>query len=177
MKNELGLVHIYCGDGKGKTTAAMGLALRAIGSGLNVVVVQFLKNGNSGEIKLLQTLPNVKIFANFDINSFSFSMNDEENIICKKSHELNFQKATELCNNKQCDVLILDEIIGAINKGFFDESKLLDFIKNKTENIEVIMTGRNPTQNCLDVADYVSNISKVKHPFDKGICARVGIEK
>jgi len=153
MKNELGLVHIYCGDGKGKTTAAMGLALRAIGSGLNVVVVQFLKNGNSGEIKLLQNLPNVKVFANFDINSFSFSMNDEEKI------------------------LILDEIIGAINKGFFDESKLLDFIKNKTGNIEVIMTGRNPTQNCLDIADYVSNISKVKHPFDKGICARVGIEK
>ena len=87
------------------------------------------------------------------------------------------QQAIDLCNSGKCDVLVLDEIIGAVNNKTVDYEMLVDFLKNRPENIEVIMTGRNPKEELIEIADYVSEVNKVKHPFDKGIAAREGVEK
>ena len=176
-KNKLGFLHIYCGEGKGKTTAAMGLAVRALGNDLKVIIVQFLKNGRSGEIQVLEQTGKIKFFANPDIKGFSFNMNDIEKNKCRENHIDIFEKATNLCLTNECDILILDEIIGAIERNLFDEKVLLKWLQERSEKIEVILTGRYPSNELIQIADYVSRIEKIKHPFDKGMYARYGIEK
>lgn len=176
MKQKLGLTHIYCGDGKGKTTAAMGLALRAIGSGFKVVIVQFLKDGKSSEISVLKQFDNVKIIANTELKGFVFRMTPKQKAECKTFQLGQLEAATELCNSGECDLLILDEAIGAMNNDVLDSGMVVNFLRNRPSNIEVVLTGRDPQQELLKLADYVSEIVKVKHPFDKGINARTGIE-
>lgn len=177
MKQKLGLTHIYCGDGKGKTTAAMGLALRAVGSGFKVVIVQFLKDGKSSEISVLNSFSNVKIIVNTELTGFTFQMSSEQKADCKTFHNSQFLQAIELCNSGECDLLILDESIGAINSDVLDANLVLNFLRDRSKQIEVVLTGRNPQQELVDIADYVSEIVKIKHPFDNGIGARIGIEK
>ncbi|MEG2295169.1 MAG: cob(I)yrinic acid a,c-diamide adenosyltransferase [Oscillospiraceae bacterium] len=177
MTKKLGLTHIYCGDGKGKTTAAMGIALRGVQNNFNVVIMQFLKNGYSSEVLVLKTFPNVTVFANADLKGFTFTMNEHQTEYAKKVDAENFKQTVALCNTGKCDLLILDEAIGATNYGFLDHDVLVDFIKNRPQNMEVVMTGRNPSQTLIDLADYVSEIKKIKHPYDKGIHARTGIDK
>lgn len=177
MKKELGLTHIYCGDGKGKTTAAMGLALRAIENNFKVVIAQFLKSGKSSEIILLKKYPNVRFFSYEKLNKFTNCMNETELSECKNANNEILNEVINLCNSDACDVLILDEIIACMNKELLDVNKLYDFIKNRPSNIEVVMTGRNPQEKFIELADYVSEIRKIKHPYDKGINARLGIDK
>ncbi len=177
MKEELGLVHIYCGEGKGKTTAAMGLALRAIGHGLRVVIVQFLKDGQSGELMALEQFPQITIFAGKSTRAFSFHMTDEERAACKLEHDANLMNAIRLCESGSCDILILDEAVGAYQKKLLAQDLLLNFIENRPPNIEILLTGRNPDEKLCSLADYISEIKKIKHPFDRGIRARFGIEK
>ena len=176
MKEELGLIHIYCGDGKGKTTASMGLALRAIGHGFRVVITQFLKDGNSSELKVLSSFEKVTIISGKDVAGFSFNMSDEEKAIVTENHNNHLNNAIMLCENGECDVLVLDELLGAISTKLIDYERVISFLTNKPKNLEVIITGRNPNQELLELADYVCDISKVKHPYDKGIHARGGIE-
>ena len=175
--NKMGLTHIYCGDGKGKTTAAMGLALRAAGYGANVVVVQFLKDGDSSEVKALRTFPNVTVIAGKDVRGFSNSFDEAQRRQVTKNHNDHLREAIALCEDGKCDMLILDEAMGALSTGMLDEKLLMDFLKNRPEHIEVVMTGRNPGAQLLELADYVSDIRNVKHPYDKGIPARPGVEK
>ncbi len=177
MKDKLGLVHIYCGDGKGKTTAATGLAIRALGQGFKVVFVQFLKNGRSNEIGILEQFDGLKYFANKKMPTFSFKMNEQQKKESLEAHVEIFKEAVALCEKGNCDVLILDEIIGTLASALFDEDLLLDWLKNRPSNIEVILTGRNPSSRLLEQADYISEIKKIRHPYDKGIAARFGIEK
>lgn len=177
MEESLGLVHIYCGDGKGKTTAAMGLALRAIGSGKRVLVVQFLKDGSSGEIAALRQFPTVNFLVNDEVTGFTFNMSEGEKLSCKDCHNRQLQKAIELCDGGEVDLLVLDEAIGAINGGVLDEEIVLNFLQNRPQNVEIALTGRNPSEAFMEIADYISEIKKLKHPFDKGISARTGIEK
>lgn len=176
MKEKLGLTHIYCGDGKGKTTASMGLALRAIGNDLKVVIVQFLKDGNSSEVKLLKNYPNVAFFANKQIKCFTNAMNESQLLECTNANNEILKEAIKLCEADCCDFLLLDEIIACINKELLDVNLLFDFIKNRPSNIELVMTGRDPQDKLIELADYVSEIRKIKHPYDKGINARKGIE-
>lgn len=176
MKKETGLIHVYCGDGKGKTTAAMGLALRAAWRGLNVVIVQFLKDGDSGEIHALRTFPNVTVFANTEEGTCAFVMNDEEKARCKALHEKNLSEAVALCRDGRCDVLVLDEVMAALNKGLLDEALIMEFLASRPEDVEVVTTGRNPPAFLLGMADYVSEIVKRRHPFDRGVAARAGVE-
>ena len=147
---EKGLIHIYCGDGKGKTTAAIGLSVRAAGSGMRVLFVQFLKKAETSELNILTNLPQVTVLRPSEDESWM---------------------------DTQADLLVLDEAVGAYNREAIDRAKLLDFLKKKPEPLEVVMTGRNPSQELIDLADYVSEIRKIKHPFDRGIRARTGIEK
>lgn len=172
-----GLIHIYCGDGKGKTTAAVGLAVRCSGHNNKVLLVQFLKSRPTGELKSLALIPNIEIMRGKENNKFTFQMTDEEKKAVLVNHMQLFAKVTEKCRTEQIDLLILDEIIGACNTGVFDIEELIVFLKNKPAELEVVMTGRNPDVRLVELADYVSEICKRKHPFEKGIPARTGVER
>ncbi len=177
MQNSKGLVHLYYGDGKGKTTAALGLAIRAAGSGLRVVFVQFLKSQNTGELAILDAIPNITVLRGKEGSSFSFTMSEDEKSKTKIIHTENLKKAMEIAEAGQCDVLVLDEAIGAYSRNLIDKTQLEKFVQSKPEKLEIIMTGRKPAKWMFCCSDYASEIKKVKHPFDKGIPARHGIEK
>ena len=154
---QTGLIHLYCGDGKGKTTAAMGLALRAAGHGLPVVIAQFLKDGTSGECRILRTLPTVTVLAAHPCGKFSF------------------QEAVK--SAKSPGLLVLDEVCAAVSCGFLSKDILLDFLSEKPVDLEVVMTGRAPCDEIRAAADYLSEIKKCRHPYDNAVPAREGIEK
>lgn len=170
-----GLIHIYCGDGKGKTTASVGLAIRAAGAGKRVLFVQFFKRGNSSECTLLRTIPNLE--TKFCEKRYGFFKNmDEETRTCARyDYSALFEEAAVRAANG-IDLLVFDEIISACNHGMIQESNLLNFLKTKPEQLEVVLTGRNPSDDLVTAADYVTEMRKIKHPYDEGIKARQGIE-
>ena len=172
-----GLIHIYCGDGKGKTTAAVGLAVRCAGRGNKVLLVQFLKSRDSGELYSLAKLPNIEVMRGKESKKFTFQMNEEEKHALLIEHNKMFEQVLEKIKNGGYSLLILDEVIGALNAKVFEMPKLIEFLRHKPENLEVVLTGRNPAPELVEIADYVSEMRKVKHPMDKGIMAREGIEK
>lgn len=174
---ENGLVHIYCGDGKGKTTAAMGLALRSIGRHKPVVIVQFLKTGTSGECRLLGAQDGVTLFAANPVGKFSFAMTEEEKQQTREAVVRTFEAATAFAVQENAFLLVLDEVCAAVNRGFLPEEKVLAFLRNKPDTMEVAMTGRNPSKALQAEADYISEICKRRHPFDRGVHAREGIEQ
>ena len=155
-KSKLGLIHIYTGDGKGKTTAALGLILRASGRGLKVVLGQFLKGRETGELHTLSLLPGVTVFRGKPLTKFSFQMNEQEKAEVLQSHNEFIQELASYCRQEETDLLVLDEVIGACGTHLLDESLLIDFLKHKPEHLEVVMTGRNPSPELLELADYVS---------------------
>ncbi len=172
-----GLIHIYCGDGKGKTTAAVGLAVRCAGRGNKVLLVQFLKSRDSGELYSLAKLPDIEVMRGKESKKFTFQMNEEEKHALLIEHNKMFEQVLAKIKNGGYSLLILDEVIGALNAKVFEMPKLIEFLRHKTENLEVVLTGRNPAPELVEIADYVSEMRKVKHPMDKGIMAREGIEK
>jgi len=175
-KNDLGLVHIYCGEGKGKTTCSVGLTVRACGYGLHVLFMQFLKSGDSSELKILKSLQGVDVLGTKPIKKFSFQMTDEEKAETRKVNEEQFNDMVKMLEKDHYDMLVLDECLGAIEAGLLDDQVIVNFLKNRPEQLEVVLTGRYPTEELEELADYVSRIDKVKHPYDKGIPARAGIE-
>lgn len=177
MSEQKGLIHIYCGDGKGKTTAAVGLAVRAAGSGLKVTFIQFLKGQMSSELKSFALLPNITLVREKLSPKFSFQMNETELTDTRAAHSRYLEKALELAESGACDLLVLDEVMGALSCGLIDEELLHRLVERKPEQLELVLTGRNPPQWLVEQADYVSEIKKVKHPYDKGIEARNGIER
>ena len=172
-----GLIHIYCGDGKGKTTAAVGLAVRCAGRGNKVLLVQFLKSRDSGELYSLAKLPDIEVMRGKESKKFTFQMNEEEKHALLIEHNKMFEQVLAKIKHGGYSLLILDEVIGALNAKVFEMPKLIEFLRHKPENLEVVLTGRNPAPELVEIADYVSEIRKVKHPMDKGIMAREGIEK
>ncbi|HWQ77478.1 MAG TPA: cob(I)yrinic acid a,c-diamide adenosyltransferase [Anaerovoracaceae bacterium] len=176
VKNN-GLIHVYYGDGKGKTTAALGLAVRALGSGLRVVFVQFMKNQATGELSILNGLPGVTVLRGKEGSGFSFSMTEEEKEKTRLLHNENLKAALALAASENYDMLILDEAVGAYDRDLIDRTMLEEFVRTKPERLELVLTGRNPAQWMIGCADYASEIRKIKHPYDEGIPARVGIEK
>lgn len=174
---EKGLIHIYCGDGKGKTTAAMGLAIRAAGREKKVFITQFLKSGKSGELVSLDKLKeNITFLPGKPVNKFVWNMNDEEKAEAKKEHTLRFREIIDEIKREQYDLLILDELIGTINNGFVDLNEVIEFLKSKPKTLEVVMTGRKPDEKLIEVSNYVTEMKCIKHPFEEGIPSRIGIE-
>jgi len=169
-----GLVHIYCGDGKGKTTASLGLTLRAAGSGMSVVYVQFFKDGKSAEFNMLSRVDNVILLPPGKTFGFSWTLNEEEKQEAAAFYTSHFHRAAELA--RLSDLLVLDEIVGACSTGFVPEQEVLQFLKTKPAGLEVVLTGRDPSPALLEAADYVTEMKKIKHPFDRKIPARKGIE-
>lgn len=166
-----GLVHLYCGDGKGKTTAAMGLALRALGQGMRVVVVQFLKNGTSGELEPLKEL-GAAVYSGQPGAKFTFQMNAEEKAQATKENNARLAEALQ----QPCDLLILDEICAARNSGMVDEALAKQAVLERPQHREVVLTGRNPEAWMVEAADYITEMRPRRHPYEQGIPARKGIE-
>lgn len=168
-------VHIYTGDGKGKTTAALGLGLRAAGCGLCVVMLQFLKTIPSGETAAAAYVPGFSIMrVHPKEQGFFWEMTAEEKRLFTQEVREGFAEAQRLMRQKKCDMLILDEIFGCLQNGQITEEEVLSLMQNRTA--ELVLTGRNAPQSVIDAADYVSDIRAVKHPMEAGLAARRGIE-
>lgn len=171
-----GLIHIYCGDGKGKTTAAVGLSIRCAGHGIPVLFTQFLKNGDSGELCILDTIPSVHVEKCPEKMGFTFQMDEEQKKAASACLSEYFGKIRHLSETGAYGLLILDEILDACGSGLLDEEVMADFLENRPDSLEVVLTGRNPSEKISGMADYISEIRKIKHPYDRGMAAREGIE-
>ena len=168
---ERGLLHLYWGDGKGKTTAAMGLALRALGSGKRVVIVQFLKGGKSGEIPLLEQL-GAKIYRGKAGQKFVFQMNDAEKAATRELQNANLRAA----QNEPADLLILDEAGSAWELDMVDKELLKAAVLERPAEQECVLTAHGAPDWMLEAADYSTEMKCHRHPYQKGIAAREGIE-
>jgi ATP:corrinoid adenosyltransferase len=172
-----GLTHIYTGEGKGKTTAAIGLGIRAYGRGLKVLMVQFLKGAETGEMYTLEKLkPGFILYRGTEIKKFTWNMSEEELKHAAKIQNDIFNYAMDAANCGGWDMLILDEILGAVKTGLIELDDVTRFLKERPDNFELILTGRDAPAELIELADYVSDIKAAKHPMEKGIPARKGIE-
>ncbi|MFH1682659.1 MAG: cob(I)yrinic acid a,c-diamide adenosyltransferase [Candidatus Woesearchaeota archaeon] len=200
-----GRIHIYTGEGKGKTTASLGLALRAVGQGFKVFIIQFMKGGAyTGEyISAKNFLPNLEIIQfgrpclkqqkqlklnNIDLDNPPFDfireeincgdcrycfLNDE---IQKDYVEEAFKKTEEIISQNQHNLIILDEINLAVSLGFLEVERVVELLRNKPEQVEVVLTGRNAPKELFQLADLVTEMKLHKHYFEDGVLARRGIE-
>lgn len=166
-----GLVHLYWGEGKGKTTAAMGLALRALGAGRRVVIVQFLKGGPSGEIPLLEKL-GAQVLRGKAGQKFTFQMSEAEKAETKTLQTENLRRALAL----EADLLVLDEACAAWQKDLVDRELLKQAVLERPQGREAVLTGRNPPDWLWEAADYITEMKCHRHPFEQGIPAREGVE-
>ncbi len=174
FKENRGLIHIYCGDGKGKTSAAVGLAVRAAGRGMKVLIIRFLKTDDSGEVDVLRTIPQISLRDCDQTFGFFSQMSDEDRARAGEYYGKLLKEAVS--SALDYDMIILDEILAADSYGLIDEDVLIDFLQNKPFSLEVVLTGREASDKLMELADYVSEVRKIKHPYDKGIMARKGIE-
>lgn len=171
---EKGLVQVYTGDGKGKTSAAFGLALRAIGRGLRVYVVQFIKGGfDYGELHIVKRLPNLALSA-FGRGKFVTDMPPSREDV--KLAEEAFDLAREVVYAGEYDVVILDEINVVLNLKMIEIDRVVELIENKPEHVELILTGRHAPAQVVERADLVTEMREVKHPYSQGVHPRRGIE-
>ncbi len=166
------MIHVYCGDGKGKTTAAMGLIARALGRGRKVVLVQFLKSWETGEILFLEKQDNITILRSKDTMKFTFNMDDNEKLTAKQGHDKMLEQALQI----DCDLLVLDEVMSAYNTKLLDESIVKSAVENWDKEKELVLTGRSPEEFFVSHADYVTEMKCVKHPYTQGTLAREGVE-
>jgi cob(I)alamin adenosyltransferase len=170
-----GLVQIFTGAGKGKTTAALGTVLRAAGQGLKVFVVFFMKGDYAyGEYATLPQLPNVEMAA-FGLRRFVHK-NDEINPAEKEQAEAALAKAREAMLSGRYDIVVMDEVNTAVFFKLLEPEDITKLLNDRPEHVELILTGRNADSRIIDMADLVTEMVKVKHPYDKGIKARKGIE-
>ncbi|MEM0097070.1 MAG: cob(I)yrinic acid a,c-diamide adenosyltransferase [Conexivisphaerales archaeon] len=184
---ELGLVEIYTGNGKGKTTAAVGLAVRASGWGLKVAIVHFMKVGGYGESRILKRQSNITekfygmnyfITTNKSITHPSVVLYEAgkppAEYVAKVMRGLKWAYRALLSG--RFDIIVLDELLTAVNMGLIEENDVLKMIRERPYNVELIITGRYATQAMIDEADLVTEMRKIKHPYDRGVQARKGIE-
>lgn len=169
-----GKIHLYYGDGKGKTTAAIGLCVRACGAGKKVCFVQFLKEGSSSEISMLRAFGGLEVLFVPQNFGFTFTMDAETKEKAQKEYTALWEKACKMA--EKADVLILDEVIPAMCASLVSEEAVCTFLRQKPENLEVILTGNTPCRALLDMADYITEMKKERHPFDEGTAARRSIE-
>lgn len=174
MSSELGKVHVITGSGKGKTTAAFGLAMRASGHGLRVCIVQFMKTGETtGEILSARRLNNIDV-VQFGTGGFVDSKHiaNED----KERAREGLAHAKRILSDGSCQLVILDEVNTVVYFGLLSADDVMDALESRERSVEVVLTGRNAPIEFIEYADYVSIIESKKHPFDDGLGAREGIE-
>ena len=169
-----GLIHIYTGNGKGKTTAATGVIVRALGQGQKVLLARFLKaeKPESGEIKLLKQHPGITILtAGVGI----IGKMPEQDVIVKSVVET-FAAAKELVLSGDFDLAVFDEINNSMHNGYIETDEIKKLIADRPEHVNLVLTGRNAPAEIQELADLVTSMEKIKHPYDAGIMARKGLE-
>ena len=170
-----GLTHILCGNGKGKTTGAVGSALRAAGSGMKVVFVSLMKDGTSSENSLLKAA-GITLFHCDRNYGFTFNMTEQDKADITACHDRIVTQALELAKSGEADMLVIDEFFCAYEYGLCSKELFESVVFDKPESTELVLTGHNAEQKFLDAADYVTRLSSEKHPYEKGVSARKGIE-
>lgn len=168
-----GMIQVYTGNGKGKTTAAFGLALRAVGAGKKVYIAQFVKGMEYSELNILRELKNIKI-KQYGLNYFINGQADEADI---KAARAGLEEAAAILKSGQYEIVILDEANIAVYYELFSITELIEIIKNRDPGVEVIVTGRNAAAELIEIADLVTEMKEIKHYYHKGLKARIGIEK
>ena len=189
-KKRVGLVHVYSGDGKGKTTVAVGLALRALGHDMTVYMVQFLKGGgHAGEVIACERfLPNFKVKQFGKPCPYSEQMkqgsmdcgNCKDCFLSRREEKEKVSEALDLAEkivkSGKYDVVFLDEVNNALNRKLAPLSRVLKLIKSRKSSVELVLTGRNAPQELIELADYATIMRKIKHPFTKGVRSRYGVD-
>jgi cob(I)alamin adenosyltransferase len=169
-----GYVQVYTGAGKGKTTAALGLALRAVGAGLRVYIAQFVKGMHYSELESLKLLSDSITVRQYGRDCFIHNRPTEED--CSRARDA-LAEVKEVMRSAQYDLIILDEANIATSLELFPVEDLLDLIHGRPEHVELVITGRNADPRVLEAADLVTEMRDVKHYFASGVKARAGIEK
>ena len=179
ITKEVGLVHIYTGNGKGKTTAAIGLAVRALGGGLSVCYCSFHKDPDKYGYSEMESLRKLGAHViNFAKHHPHVEEDASETTIAEITEQVNegINTIMTLMNTVQFDLLILDEVLISIRDSYLYEETLIDFIKNKPEATELVVTGRSATKGVMDLGHYITNMDCVKHPYYNDMPSRKGIE-
>ena len=165
------MLHVYYGEGKGKTTSAAGLAIRALGHGQKVFFLQFLKSGTSGELAVLRQA-GASVFSGKAGTKFVSQMTEEEKKETARIHNCFLESAKDA----EWDLLVLDEACAAVSAGMIDEEMLRGIVLDNRTVKEIVITGRNPRPWMLEAADYITEMKYVRHPYELGILAREGVE-
>lgn len=172
-----GYVQVYTGNGKGKTTAAVGQGIRAAGNNLKVFMLQFLKTEPTGELEIAKLIgEKFRIFRFESKKGFFWTLNDEEKTLLKKEIDEAYNFAMDVVKNSRCDVFILDEIMGVLSNKLLTEAQVIELIDKKSINMELILTGRNLPDSIRDRADLVTEMKEIKHYMQMGVFSREGIE-
>ncbi len=164
------MFHVYYGDGKGKTTAAMGLALRMAGRGQRVIIAQFLKRADSGERLALEGLSNIELLTVPDTLPFTVQLTDVQ----RQAERARYAAWLSRLAEEHCGLLVLDEVCDAVCEGLVDEGAVLELLDGCAG--EVVLTGHRVPKCLLERADYITRMENERHPFDRGAAARVGVE-
>lgn len=172
-----GYVQVYTGNGKGKTTAALGLGFRAVGRGFKVLLVQFLKAMETGELESIARFDNFAVKRLGETKKFSWTLTKEEKDELVNNTQREWKELNQWLQVNPVDVLILDEVMGALKVGLISTQQLADFIDNKPEGMELILTGREVPKEIEDRADLITEMRKIKHYYDQGVPSRDGIER
>lgn len=170
------MIHVYCGDGKGKTTAAVGLAVRSAGNGGRIVFAQFLKGRQTGELNIFEMLPEIYVMRSESSEKFTYQMKPEEREEASEANKRLLHEAFKKAEELNADLLVLDEVLSAVERDMIDEKLLEMYLESFAEDMEIALTGRLPMTWLINTADYVTDMEKIKHPFDKGAEARRGVE-
>ncbi len=172
-----GYIQIYTGNGKGKTTAAVGLATRAAGNKYRVCMVQFLKSDATGELESAKLMAPYFTIHRFERpTGFFWTLNDQEKLELKEDIQEAYKFCIKQLEEGNCDILIMDEIMGTLSNGLITEEQLIELIDKKPDDVELIMTGRNVPESIMQRANLVTEMKDLKHYFNEGVPARRGIE-
>ncbi len=169
------MIHLYYGDGKGKTTAAVGLAARMAGHGKNVFFAQFMKSGFTGELEILKGVSSIYIGRPQGKYGFYSSLSNEDKARLTGEHNQILSLALERMQEGQIDLLVLDEITYAYHYGLADKRQIRKVLAMAAD-IEAVCTGRRPADLFFQYADYVTEMKKIRHPYDEGVAGRAGVE-
>ncbi|MFH5835346.1 cob(I)yrinic acid a,c-diamide adenosyltransferase [Proteiniclasticum sp. C24MP] len=173
---EKGFVQIYTGEGKGKTTAALGLSFRAAGRGKKVLFVQFLKGIRTGEEISMSENENIIHLKLAETVRFFLTLSEDEQIELKSKTLREWGDLKKRIETDPMDILVLDEIMAAIHNGLVDEMAVVSFLRDRPKYLEVILTGRSASEKLMNEADLVTEMRNRKHYYNEGILSRIGIE-
>ena len=172
MKLNKGYIHLYTGNGKGKTTAAFGLSIRAVGAGKSVFIAQFVKGMHYSELDTFKLIPEIKL-KQYGLDCFIKNKPSQKDI---DAAQIGFNEIATIIATNSTDLLILDEVCIALYYHLFDEEALLNLLKSKPEEMEIVLTGRYASKALYEVADLITEMKEIKHYYNDGVEARKGVE-